>query len=446
MTPSDRTPPPEVWTPARRAAQALASPIHRFLSIEAASGVMLIVAIVGALVWANSPLHDSYEALWRVPIGINVGAWSVQHPLLYWINEGLMTVFFFVVGLEIRRELYEGELSDIRRAALPFAAALGGVLAPALIFAVLNIGRTGAGGWAVPMATDIAFAVGVLTLLASRVPHALRMLLLALAVIDDIAAIIVIAVFFSAGFEPTGLVVAAAGAALVLALRTSGARSPMLYVVPGIVVWFGFEHAGIHPTLAGVVLGLLTPVRAWFGPSGFKHATEHHLQDLDDQERHQLLAHLDEINRARREAVSPAEWLIHVLHSWVAFFVMPLFALANAGVDLGGGDLSGDGGWLFAGIVVGLALGKPIGIAGAALLASRAGVATRSRELTVSGLVLVGTVGGIGFTMSLFVAELAFPDGPLLATAKLAILAGSACAAVVGLAFGLLRFRQAVAR
>ncbi len=433
---------PDVWTPAHRAAQALASPIQRFLSIEAASGLLLMIAIAVAMTCANTPLASYYDALWHVPIRFGVADWSAEHTLHYWINEGLMTVFFFVVGLEIRRELHEGELSELRRAALPFAAALGGVLAPALIFVALNAGRAGSGGWAVPMATDIAFAVGVLTLLGSRIPHSLRVLLLALAVIDDIVAIIVIAVFFSAGFAMSGAFLALGGVALVLLLRVAGLRAPVLYIVPGAVVWFGLERAGIHPTLAGVVLGLLTPALPWFGPSGFKKATERHLKNLHEEDRHRLLTQLDEISRARREAVSPAERLIHILHPWVAFVVMPLFALANAGVNLGGGDLSGDGAWLFAGIALGLALGKPLGIAGASLLASRAGIVTRSADLTPGALALVGTVGGIGFTMSLFVAELAFADSPLLETAKLAILAGSAFALIAGLAFGLVHFRR----
>jgi Na+:H+ antiporter, NhaA family len=438
MTPSDLLEPPEVWTPARRAARKLVSPIQRFLSIEASSGVLLIIATAIALIWANSPLAGSYAALWHVPVGFEIGGWFVQHSLHYWVNEGLMTIFFFVVGLEIRREIYEGELSNLRRAALPVVAALGGVAVPALIFIALNVGRAGAGGWAVPMATDIAFAVGVLTLLGSRVPNALRVLLLGLAVIDDLIAILVIALFFSAGLSGAGLFIALGGLALVVALRATGARSPALYIVPGIIVWAGLERVGIHPTLAGVILGLLTPVRTWFGPSGFREATRAHIDHLEEFDHRELLGHLDEINRARREAVSVSERLVHILHPYVAYAVMPVFALANAGVDLGAGDLSGDNGWLFWGIVLGLGLGKPIGIIGASLFASRIGVAHGSSDITSSGVAIVGMVGGIGFTMSLFIAKLAFVSGPLLETAKLAILVGSAVAIGAALAYGLL--------
>ncbi len=439
--------PPETWNPARRAAQAIASPIQRILAVEAASGILLMVAAAAALVWANSRWSGSYEALWQVPIGLSLADWTFVRPLHFWINDGLMTIFFLVVGLEIRREIFEGELATLRRAALPLAAALGGMLAPAAIFAALNAGKAGAAGWGIPMATDIAFAVGVLALLGSRVPNPLRILLLALAVIDDIGAIVVIAVFYSGGIEVTGFAIAGAGLGAVIALRSAAVRPPLIYVVPGIVVWAGLYAAGVHPTLAGVILGLVTPVRPWFGPSGFAETTKERLDGLDGADRATLLRHLDAIDEARREAVSPVERLVHTLHPWVAFGIMPLFALANAGVVFGSADLSGAGWWVFVGIVAGLALGKPLGIVIASLAASKTGLATRSPDMALSGLTLVGIVGGIGFTMSLFVAQLAFPPGPLLDTAKLAILVGSAVAMVLGLASGaaLLRARRSAA-
>ena len=429
--------PPETWSPVRRAAAAIASPIQRVLEVEAASGIVLLVVTAVALTWANV-WPGSYADLWHTPIGGRIGPWSYEQPLHFWVNDGLMTIFFFVVGLEIRREIFEGELATFKQAALPLAAAVGGMLVPAAIFAALNVGRAGSAGWAIPMATDIAFAVGVLTLLGSRVTPALRVLLLALAVIDDIGAIIVIAIFYSSGISVQGFILIGAGLAGVLVMRTAGVRAPLLYLAPGVVVWAGFLMVGIHPTIGGVVLGLLTPVRPWFGPSRFAATTAEQLQHLPDTDRAALLSRLDLINQARREAVSPAERLIHALHPWVAFVVMPIFALANAGVVLGGADFSGDALWLFAGVVAGLALGKPIGIAIASLGASRAGIASRSADMTKRGVLLVGLVGGIGFTMSLFIAQLAFPPGPLLDTAKLAILVGSGVAILVGLAFGLL--------
>jgi NhaA family Na+:H+ antiporter len=427
--------PPESWSPVRRAAAAIASPIQRILAVEAASGIVLLVATAAALIWANV-WADSYAHLWHTPIGGRLGPWSYEQPLHFWVNDGLMTVFFFVVGLEIRREIFEGELETLKKSALPLAAAVGGMLVPAAIFAALNIGREGSAGWGIPMATDIAFAVGVLTLLGSRVSPPLRVLLLALAVIDDIGAIVVIAVFYSTGIAVEGFIMVGAGIGAVLVMRAAGVRAPLLFVAPGIVVWAGFLASGIHPTIGGVMLGLLAPVRPWFGPSGFAATTQEQLEHLPADDRGALLSSLDRINQARREAVSPAERLIHALHPWVAFVVMPIFALANAGVVLGGADFSGDYLWLFTGIVAGLALGKPLGITAASLTASRIGIATRSDDMTKRGVLLVGLVGGIGFTMSLFIAQLAFPPGPLLDTAKLAILVGSGIAIVVGLVFG----------
>ena len=435
--------PPETWHLAHRAKRALAAPLQRVLAVEASSGLILLGVTVLALVWANSAWSDVYHALWHAPIGVTLGDTSFVRPLHFWINDGLMTVFFLVVGLEIRREIFEGELETFRRAALPLAAALGGMVVPAAIYAALNAGRVGEVGWAVPMATDIAFAVGALTLLGSRVPPAARVLLLALAVIDDIGAIIVIALFYSGGVSLTGFAIAIVGLAAVLILRGAAVRSPLIYLVPGLVVWLGFLESGVHPTLAGVLLGLITPVRPWFGPSGFARTTQAHLEGLDAAHtRGELLSTLGEIERARREAVSPAERLIYVLHPWVAYGVMPLFALANAGVALGAADLQGDALWIFVGIVAGLAVGKPLGIVAISLASSRTGIAHRSAEMTSRRLLLVGMVGGIGFTMSLFIAQLAFPPGPLLDTAKLAILVGSAVAMVVGLGYGALTLRR----
>ena len=420
----------------RRAAAAIASPIQRILAVEAASGLVLLAATAAALLWANL-WPASYDQLWHLPIGGRLGPWTVERPLHFWVNDGLMTVFFLVVGLEIRREIYEGELASLRKAALPLAAAVGGMLAPPILFALLNAGRAGSAGWAVPMATDIAFAIGILTLLGSRVPAALRVLLLALAVIDDIGAIIVIAVFYSAGIAVEGLAVVGLGVAMVLAFRAAGVRAALLYVAPGLVVWAGLLISGIHPTIGGVILGMLTPVRPWFGPSGFAETTQAQLERLPGDDRSTLLSALDHIEAARQEAVSPVERLIHALHPWVAFVVMPVFALANAGVVLGGARFSGDARWLFVGIVAGLVLGKPLGIAAFSLGASRLGIATRADDVTGRGVLLVGLAGGIGFTMSLFIAQLAFPTGYLLETAKLAILVGSGVAMITGLGYGL---------
>jgi len=430
--------PPGSWWPARWLAQRALAPVERFLAIEASSGILLLAAAAIALIWANSPWRESYGALWHLPFGMRLGPLAFERDLHFWINDGVMTIFFFVVGLEIRREVHRGELSELRRAALPLAAAVGGMLIPACIFAALNLGRESVTGWGIPMATDIAFAVGVLTLLGNRVPSALRILLLALAVIDDVGAILVIAIFYSAGLAPIGFVILGVGLVAILAMQMLGVRSPWAYVPPAAVVWAGAYFAGIHPTLAGVAVGLMTPARAWFGREKFiEHAdaSVSAVRDDDDGGERALLPHLEHLNRARREAVSPVERIQHALHGWVAFGAMPLFALANAGVFLGSASRSGEPLRVFLGVGVGLVLGKPVGILSFSWLAIRLGMAALPRGVTWPQVGVVGVVGGIGFTMSIFIAALALPAGMNLETSKVGILIGSGVAAV--LAYGL---------
>ncbi len=434
--------PPGTWTPARKAARLLLRPLEAFLHVQAASGLLLLLAAVVALAWANSPWHTSYESFWHTPLMIGVGPFVTTKPLHFFINDGLMVIFFFVVGLEIRREMAHGELSEPRRAALPAAAALGGMLVPAGIYLLLNAGSPAKSGWGVPMATDIAFAVGVLSLLGKRVPAALRVLLLALAIIDDIGAIIVIALFYSSQFNVYGLGIVAVGTVFVLLFQALGVRRPFLYVLPGLVIWVGFLVTGIHPTIAGVMLGLLTPVRPWFGQEGFVAVTERALEKVRNQaaeghDAHALLEPLAEIAEARREAVAPVVRIEAVLNPWVAYGIMPLFALANAGVHIGGTDLSDPTALrLGLGVSLGLVLGKPIGVLLASFLAVRVGIASLPRGISWKNLSLVGGVAGIGFTMAIFIAGLAFPDNGKLAVAKLAVLVGTTIAAVVSLALG----------
>ncbi len=434
--------PPGASPRARRLALGLARPVEKFLHVEASSGILLLVMAVIALLWANSPWSSTYEHLLHTPISLGFGDYTFSRSLHFWVNDILMVVFFFVVGLEVRRELFEGELSEPRRAALPIAAALGGMLVPAVLYLLLNAGEPGARGWGVPMATDIAFAVGVLALLGRRVPAALRVLLLALAIIDDIGAILVIAIFYSSGIELAGLGIAALGIVAVLVMQRVGLRNPFLYVAPGIVVWAGILHAGIHPTIAGVILGLLTPVRSWFGHEGFLNETQKALDKLrkgaiSKMDPRQVLQELERINIARREAVPPVTRIEAALHPWVAFGIMPLFALANAGVvitGLGGGS-PGDLG-IALGVVLGLVVGKPLGIVAFSWLAVRLDLASLPQGVTWSGVFVVGCVAGIGFTMALFIGALAFTDAAMLATAKLAVLAASALAGVTGLVVG----------
>lgn len=256
---------PEAWDPLLRFARLAALPLERFLRIEAASGILLLVVTAVALAWANSPWAASYAHLWHAPVGIRLGAFTFERSLEWFVNDGLMVIFFFVVGMEIRRELHDGELSDWRRAALPAAAALGGMLVPAALYLAFAGAPATRSGWGVPMATDIAFAVGILTLLGKRAPAAMRVLLLALAIIDDLGAIIIIALFYSSGVAVSGLLVAAVGVVGIVAMQRFGVRAKLAYVVPSLVVWAGMYSAGIHPTIAGVIVGLMTPVRAWLG-------------------------------------------------------------------------------------------------------------------------------------------------------------------------------------
>ncbi len=441
--PSDplAAPPPEAWRPLMRIAQVAGRPLERFLRIEAASGVLLLLSAALALLCANSPLASTYAALWHTPLGVRVGPWSFERSLEWAVNDGLMVIFFFVVGLEIRREIQQGELSEWRRAALPGAAAVGGMLAPALLYLAIAGGPLTRSGWGTPMATDIAFALGILTLLGRRVPAALRVLLLALAVIDDLGAIVVIALFYSSSLNVAGFVVAGAAVAAIVAMQRFGVRAKAAYLVPGLVTWAGVYAAGIHPTVAGVIVGLLTPVRAWLGPEGFVAGIRHemtHLREapLDSLSEHELADTLHQVDRVKREALSPAASLIETLHPWVAFLIMPVFALANAGVRIEVGGLDVGALRAAAGIVLGLVVGKPLGVLVASTLLLRLGVARLPAGITVRHLLVLGTVAGVGFTMALFVAQLAFTPGALLGAAKLGVLTASAIAAVLALILG----------
>ncbi len=409
--PAPRRPdPPGTWPAARATARRLISPLERFLSIEASSGILLLVAALAALAWANSPWRSAYENLLHTPLGFRIGRFAFEQNVDFLVDDVLMVVFFFVVGLEIKREVRAGELSGLRKAALPAFAALGGMLVPAGLYLLFNAGTAAVGGWGIPMATDIAFAVGILALLGKRVPPPLRILLLALAVIDDLGAIIVIAFFYSSGVGLAGLAVAAGGVLLIFLMQKLGVRAPWAYLLPGVVIWAGTYAGGVHPTIAGVIIGLCTPIRAW----------------------------------PDREAESPGERLQRALHGWVAFAIMPVFALANAGVSLEAARLSGGGATVLIGVVVGLVVGKPVGIMLVSWLAVRSGLAALPEGVRWSGVLVVGLVAGIGFTMALFIATLAFPPGPLIEVAKLGILTASLVAGAVGLTVG--RFLLPAAR
>ncbi|MYN11589.1 Na+/H+ antiporter NhaA [Pusillimonas sp. TS35] len=435
---------------AQQLAEQAFSTLERFLHIEAVSGIVLLLAAAVALLWANSPLSDSYHHLWHTPLSIGLGDVVFSRSLHFWINDALMTVFFLVVGMEIRREIHEGALSSLKLAALPFIAALGGVVAPALIYLMLNGGAPmQSQGWAVPTATDIAFAVGVLALLGRRIPSTVRIFLLALAIIDDIAAVLIIALFYSGGLDYSGLIVAALGIVMVLSLQQMGVGSAYAYIVPGMVLWAGLLQTGAHPTLAGVVLGLMTPVvatRSLFHPLDIATRAVGTLAEQSSTQRlapQQLIGPIKQLRRAQRELLPPVSRVQIALHPWVAYGVMPLFALANAGVTLDGIDLGSDGSLhVMLGVVAALVAGKPIGILAASWLAVRMGWSSLPDGMSWRGLALVGLLAGIGFTMSIFIATLAFADENLLGAAKLGVLLASLTAAVIGLAWGAASLRR----
>lgn len=431
--------PPNAWSPAHRLVQAFSAPIERFLAVEASGGILLLGAAITALILANSPWSALYASFWTTPLSLGLGGLHFARDLRWWVNDGLMTVFFFVVGLEIRRELYTGELSDLRRAALPIVAALGGMLVPAAVYTLFNYGHASSLGWGVPMATDIAFAVGVLALLGNRVPPALRILLLALAVIDDLGAILVIALFYTQGVSLLSLGLAGLGLLGILGLQVFGARSALLYAPFALLTWAATYASGVHPTIAGVAIGLLTPVHTWWGPVRFADTAELMAQKVRQavsEGATDIQVHLETIQQAAREAVPPVERLQHALHGWVAWFIMPLFALANAGVSLGRLHLEEDGWRVFVGVAGGLVVGKAVGVVGAAWAGAAVGITVLPRGVVWRDVSVVGTVAGIGFTMALFVAQLAFPAGPLLETAKFAILSASGIAGVLGYVLG----------
>jgi NhaA family Na+:H+ antiporter len=413
-----------------RPVQRWTRPLAHFLHIESASGIVLLVCTVAALVLANSPARAAFEHFWHTPVWLEVGGFRLGGELGHFlINDVLMTVFFFVVGLEIKREMVAGELRDRRKAALPVAAALGGMLVPAGIYFALQAGRPGERGWGIPMATDIAFVVGVMAVFGKRVPFGLKIMLLSLAIADDIGAVVVIAVFYNSGLDFAALGLAAAGFGVILGLNRVGVRSVAVYAVIGVFIWLAVYKSGVHPTIAGVVLGLLTPASVWIGDKTLVEVLNTAIKDVpgDGPERRDTLK---TVEFTAREGVSPLERLEVGLHPWVGFVVMPLFALANAGVPIEAGELTNP---VALAVALGLFVGKPVGILLFSYLAVRAGFAALPRGVNWWAVLGGGCLAGIGFTMSLFVAGLAFEGREgLLAAGKIGTLAGSVWSAVLG--------------
>jgi NhaA family Na+:H+ antiporter len=426
--------------------ERLLAPFRQFASTASAGGIVLLVATAIALVWANSPWAAAYHHLWNTPLTLGVGDWTVRWSLHHLINDGLMAVFFFVVGLEIKREMLAGELQSLRSAALPLVAALGGMVVPALLYTIVNYGGPGAAGWGVPMATDIAFALGVLALLGDRVPVGLKVFLAALAIVDDIGAVLVIALFYSGGVSWGALAASGALLALAAGANAAGVRRPWAYGAIGIALWAAVLSSGVHATVAGVLLAMAIPVRtrldeqtflasargalADFGAAAAVTARDPHTTALSNTEHHTAIAELETLCE---HAQPPLIRVEHALTGMVAFGIMPLFALANAGVSLGGDALRGAATHPIAlGAALGLALGKPLGITGFSWLAVRLGIAALPTGVAWRMLLGAGVLGGIGFTMALFIAGLAFAESALLDAAKLGILGASALTGLAG--------------
>ncbi|MES2459038.1 MAG: Na+/H+ antiporter NhaA [Armatimonadota bacterium] len=426
---------------APRPISRLLRPFREFARIQASSGILLLICAVIALLWANSPWSGSYTRLLGTYVTVGAEGFGVRETVLHWINDGLMAVFFFVVGLEIKREILVGELSSVRKASLPIAAALGGMVIPALLYVLVNRGGPGAGGWGVPMATDIAFALGVLALLGSRAPTALKVFLTAFAIADDIGAVLVIAFFYTASVHVGALLLGFGLLALAALANWSGVRSPLVYVLIGVATWVAFLQSGIHATVAGVLLAMTIPARARIDAATFteraralvdrfEQAGDKDDNDIPTTNERQVALHT--LEQAAERVQTPLQRMEHSLHPWVTFAIMPVFALANAGVPLSG---TGGGGLLSPvplGILLGLVLGKPLGVTAAAWLAVRSGVASLPSGVTWQHVIGAGWLGGIGFTMALFIAGLAFPDANSLASAKLGILGASFMAGVIG--------------
>lgn len=416
-------------------------PMQEFIHQSQSSGIVLLVMTVIALVVANSPLSASYLALLDTRVGITVGLLVLEESVLHWVNDGLMAIFFFVVGLEIKREVLVGELANLRAATLPIIAAIGGVAIPAVIYVALNAGGSGARGWGVPMATDIAFALGCLALLGSRIPFGLKIFLTAVAIVDDLIAVLVIAVFYSSELH-MGMLGIGLGVLLILMLaNVFGIRNPMIYASLGVLVWLAFLHSGIHATIAGVLVSLTIPARSRIDAATFLTNARQTLRQFAENDGAEMQTRTTELQQSAileleevcEQAQAPLQKMEHSLHSWVAFVIMPVFALANAGVVLSGNSLERNSLPMLLGIVLGLTLGKPIGIIGAAWLAVHAGIAELPQGVSWRHMLGTGVLAGMGFTMSLFIASLAFSDLDTLAAAKLAILLASLLAGVVGL-------------
>lgn len=414
------------------------TPFQKFVKIESFSGILLMFATILALIWANSPFGDVYREIWAYDIGIITETFEFKKPLILWINDGLMAVFFFLIGLEIKRELMIGELNSPKKIAFPLVGALGGMLVPVIFFFVLNQNPETAKGWGIPMATDIAFSLAILNVLGNRVPLSLKVFLTAFAIVDDIGAVLVIALFYSGSINITLLMIAIGMLVFLYILSFRGYYSRFLMFFFGIVIWFLFLKSGIHPTVAGILLAFSVPIRQKIDTSTFLNQLENVYEDIKQSsvlqkpilssEQIQSIADLEDWSSKFQ---SPLQHLEHNLHGWVAYFIIPIFALANAGVLIGGSenlDMA-----LITNIIICLILGKGIGITLIVMLAQKVKLIDIPNDIGFKQILGVAFLAGIGFTMAIFIASLAFASSPeYIDSAKIGILIGSFISAIIG--------------
>ncbi|REG89945.1 Na+/H+ antiporter NhaA [Winogradskyella sediminis] len=414
------------------------TPFQKFVKIESFSGILLLLATLIALVWANSPYGDIYREIWQYDIGIVTETFEFKKPLILWINDGLMAVFFFLIGLEIKRELLIGELNSPKKIAFPLVGALGGMLVPVIFFFVLNQNPDTAKGWGIPMATDIAFSLAILNALGNRVPLSLKVFLTAFAIVDDIGAVLVIALFYSGNINMTLLVIAIVMLAVLYILSYRGVYSKFLMFFFGVVIWFLFLKSGIHPTVAGILLAFSVPIRQKIVTSTFLEQLENVYNDIKNASvlkkpilSREQIQHMDDLEDWASKFQSPLQHLEHNLHGWVAYFIIPIFALANAGVLIAGSEnleLA-----LVINIVISLVLGKGLGISLVVFLAKKIKLIEVPSDISFKHILGVSFIAGIGFTMAIFIASLAFASTPeYIDSAKIGILIGSFISAIIG--------------
>jgi NhaA family Na+:H+ antiporter len=415
-------------------------PFQEFINTEASGGIILLICTVFALAWANSPFSESYFHLWHTKISFYINGTGLDYSLHHWINDGLMAIFFFVVGLEIKREFLVGELSSFKKASLPVAAALGGMLFPAGIYLLFNAGGKGSSGWGIPMATDIAFVIGIMAILGSKVPPALKVFVTALAIADDIGAVLVIAFFYTSEISFISLAVAGGIIIILIAANLLGVKNLLFYTLIGIGLWLAFLTSGVHATISGVILAFTIPAVSRINTKEFLERNNKLLQDFNNagEDGYDVLTnevrqtYVNEIAKNSERILTPLQRFEHGLTSWVSFLIMPIFALANAGVSLGEGIIESLLDSISIGVIAGLFIGKQIGIFLFSWLSIRLRLSTIPDGVDMKNLYGAGILAGIGFTMSLFITNLAFMSNELIDIAKVGILLASTISGIAG--------------